>query len=95
MPLLLRALELNELDLRSHVIDTLALLVRAAPEMVKSQAATIVDTLIKNAVCADAKDSEAAVVSPAQTKCRFGSLSYYEATTSFSTKVFGSIPRYD
>ncbi|CAD6575428.1 MAG: hypothetical protein CYPHOPRED_005705, partial [Cyphobasidiales sp. Tagirdzhanova-0007] len=61
VPLLLRALELNELDLRSHVIDTLALLVRAAPEMVKSQAATIVDTLIKNAVCADAKDSEAAV----------------------------------
>ena len=64
LPLLLRALELPELDLRAHVIDTLALLVQDTPDAVKHQASTLVGLLLKNATCTDpTKDSEAFIVS--------------------------------
>lgn len=47
-PLLIRALDLKELDLRAHVIDTIATLVKDSPEAVKPQAAQIVTVLTKS-----------------------------------------------
>lgn len=53
LPLLLRALELEELDLRAQAVDTLALLVKEVPESIKYQASSIVTILLKNSVCPD------------------------------------------
>ena len=64
LPLLLRALELDQLDLRAQAIDTLSLLVKEVPESIKYQASSIVTILLKNAVCADpAQDTESFTVS--------------------------------
>lgn len=64
LPLLLRALDLPELDLRANVVDTLALLVKDTPEAIKGHSSSIVSTLLKMALCEDpASDSEAAAVS--------------------------------
>lgn len=64
LPLLLRALDLPELDLRANVVDTLALLVKDTPEAIKGHAGSIVSTLLRMALCENpATDSEAAAVS--------------------------------
>lgn len=61
MPLLLRALDLPELDLRANVVDTLAVVVRDRPEVIKGHAGSIVTTLLRMALCENpASDSEAA-----------------------------------
>jgi len=51
LPLLLRALELEQLDLRAQAVDTLTLLVKEVPESIKHQASSIVMILLRNAVC--------------------------------------------
>lgn len=64
LPLLLKALHLPELDLRANVVDTLALLVKDAPETIKGQADAIVNDLLRNALYNDAvHDTDAAAVS--------------------------------
>lgn len=64
LPLLLRALDLPELDLRAHVIDTFSLLVQNSPDTFKDQIPTIVSALLENALCSDpSKDTEAGIVS--------------------------------
>lgn len=64
LPLLLRALELEQLDLRAQAVDTLTLLVKEVPESIKHQASSIVSILLKNAVCADpSQDTEPFTVS--------------------------------
>lgn len=50
MPLLLRALDLPDTDLRANVIDTIALLTRESPEAVTEHASTIIISLLTNAL---------------------------------------------
>lgn len=68
LPLLLRALDLPELDLRANVVDTLALLVKDTPEAIKGHAESIVSTLLRMASYEKGTiDSEASAVSTLST----------------------------
>ena len=49
MPLLLRALDLPDTDLRGNVIGTIALLIRESPDAVSDHSSTIITSLLTNA----------------------------------------------